>query len=223
MVGRKPRTPDGSSDRGDAGRSGGRPGDIPSDAGALFSDDGVIDPGLEEDLGAEYEVFEATQVAHGEVLAELEAAKRQAEEFKDLALRKQADFENFRKRMRAEQADAVVRAGQGVIEELLPVLDNLERAIDHVGVGGPVNDLLRGVEMVQGQLVDVLQKEGVELQDPLGQVFDPERHQAVQQREDLEVPEGTIVEVFQKGYVMHGRVIRPAQVVVATGGPARKE
>jgi molecular chaperone GrpE len=185
----------------------------------VFSDDGVIDPELEEDLGAEYEVFEASRVEDASLHEALDLARSQAAENLELAQRKQAEFENFRKRMRVEQAEAVSRAAQGVVSELLPVIDNLERAIDHVTAGGDVPDLLKGVEMVHGQLLDVLTREGVELQDPFGKTFDPELHQAVQQREDPDVPEGTIVEVFQKGYVMRGRVIRPAQVVVATGGP----
>lgn len=189
-----------------------------------FPDDAApVDPTREEDLGAEFEVFEASGAEHEALLADLAEARRQTAEHLDLAQRKQAEFDNYRKRVRAEQADAVSRAGQRIAEELLPVLDNLERAIDHVTAGGGTTDLLAGVEMVRRQLVDVLGKEGVELQDPFGTLFDPERHQAVQQREDARVPEGTVVEVFQKGYVMQGRVIRPAQVVVSTGGPAAVE
>jgi molecular chaperone GrpE len=224
MTGRSRRFPvNGRDDEGGAGGSGAGPSDVPSDAGAVFSDDGQIDPELEQDLGAEYEVFEATQVEAEQSRTELEEARREAAEFKDLALRRQAELDNYRKRMRAEQADAVARAGERIASELLPVIDNLERAIDQVTAGGEVVDLLKGVEMVHGQLLDVLAKEGVELQDPFGKPFDPERHQAVAQREDAETPEGTVVEVYQKGYVMHGRVIRPAQVVVSTGGPAPKE
>jgi molecular chaperone GrpE len=200
-------------------RPGPRPSDISPDAGAVFSDDGAIDPELEEDLGAEYDVYRTSRVDHEKLVTELEQARREASENLDLARRKQAEFENYRKRIRTEQADAMARAAQGVVAEILPVIDNLERAIDHVTAGGDLRDLLKGVEMVHSQILDVLAKEGVELQDPFGQPFDPELHQAVQQREDVEVPEGTVLEVYQKGYLMRGRVIRPAQVVVSTGGP----
>lgn len=196
-----------------------RSGDTPSDAGAVFSDDGVIDPELEADLGAEYEAFEATKVSHAQLVEELAEAKRLSAEHLDLAQRRQADLDNFRKRSRSELADAVAREGQRLVAEMLPALDNLERAIEHATACGEAPELVKGVQMVHGQVVDVFAKEGVEIQDPLGKQFDPELHQAVQQREDATVPDGTVVEVFQKGYVQNGRVVRAAQVVVSTGGP----
>lgn len=163
------------------------------------------------------------ELVDGDLAAELELAQRQASEHLDLARRVQAEFENFRKRMQREHADACARAGQRVIEELLPVLDNLERAIDHVTAGGEVGDLLKGVELVHSQIIDVFRKEGVEVDDPFGKAFDPMKEQAVGQREDAEVPEGTVVDVYQKGYLMNGKCIRPAMVVVSTGGPHRTE
>lgn len=159
------------------------------------------------------------QLVGGDLGAELELAQRQANEHLELAKRVQAEFENYRKRMQREQADAIARAGQRLIEELLPVLDNLERAIDHTTAGGDVADLLKGVELVHSQFLDVFAKEGVEVDDPFGRRFDPSKEQAVGQREDAEVPDGTVVDVYQKGYVMNGKVIRPAMVVVSTGGP----
>jgi molecular chaperone GrpE len=179
-----------------------------------------LDPTLEDDLGAEYDLTVGERAAFEGLRLELEEARAQVTANLDLAQRKQADFENFRKRMRVEQADAAMRAGRRIIEEILPVLDNLERAIEHTTAGGDLAELLKGVEMVHGQVLDVLCKEGVEIQDPFGSLFDPEFHQAVGQLEDDTAAEGTVAEVYQKGYVMHGRVIRPAQVVVSTGGPA---
>lgn len=163
------------------------------------------------------------QLVGGDLGAELELAQRQATEHLELAQRVQAEFENYRKRMQREQADAIARAGQRLVEELLPVLDNLERAIDHTTAGGDIADLLKGVELVRSQFLDVFGKEGVEVDDPFGRPFDPSREQAVGQREDAEVPDGTVVDVYQKGYAMHGKVIRPAMVVVSTGGPHRTE
>ena len=195
--------------RDDATGAGGDPGA-----------DAPLDPTLEDDLGAEYDLTVGEREAHERLVGELETARDEAAENLDLAKRTRAEFENFRKRMRAEQNDAAARAGQRLVSELLPVLDNLERAIDAVTAGGEATELLKGVEMVHQQVLDVFAKEGVELQDPFGGLFDPELHQAVGQVQDAEVPEGTVVEVYQKGYVMHGRVVRPAQVVVSTGGPA---
>jgi molecular chaperone GrpE len=176
-----------------------------------------VDPGLEEDLGAEF-------AFRGDTLdAELEAARDEAAACRDIALRAQADFDNYRKRMARDQEDSVKRAGERIIGELLPVIDNLERAIDHAIAGGDAEQLLGGLEIVHRQLLDVLAKEGAAPLDPFGAQFDPALHQAIGQREDTEVPDGTVVEVYQKGYEMHGRVIRSAMVVVATGGPAPKE
>jgi molecular chaperone GrpE len=164
-----------------------------------------------------------TELVEGDLGAELELAQRQANEHLQLAQRVQAEFENYRKRMQREQADAIARAGQRIVEELLPALDNLERAIEHTTAGGDIGDLSKGVELVHSQFLDVFGKEGVEVDDPFGRPFDPNREQAVGQREDPDVPEGTVVDVYQKGYLMNGKVIRPAMVVVSTGGPHRTE
>ncbi len=176
-----------------------------------------FDPELEEDLGAEFEL-------RGDTMhAQLEEAREEAARNLELAKRAQADFENYRKRREREFADERRRASQGLVEALLPVMDNLERAIDHATASAGARELLTGVEMVHQQLRDVLASVGVEAVDPFGAKFDPISHQAVGQHEDLEVPDHTVVEVYQKGYSMHGRVLRPAMVVVATGGPERTE
>lgn len=176
-----------------------------------------IDPELETDLGAELEF-------RGDTLEnDLEAARSEAEVCRDLALRTQAEFENYRKRVMRDQQDMVNRAGERIIGEVLPVIDNLERAIEHVTAGGDLKQLLAGVESVHRQLLDVLKKEGVVLIDPFGKPFDPNLHQAMAQRPDAEVPEGTVVDVYQKGYEMHGKCIRPAMVVVSSGQGADEE
>jgi len=155
--------------------------------------------------------------------AELEALRVESAEHRDRALRAQAEFDNFRKRITREREEEKRRAGERLVAELLPVIDNLERAIEHTTAGGDLKYLLTGVEAVHTQLLGVLGKEGVTVIDPFGQPFDPVTQQAVSQREDAEVPEGTVVEVFQKGYELGGRVVRNAMVVVSTGGPAAKE
>ncbi len=173
-----------------------------------------LDPELEADLGAELET-------RGDVLtAELEAARAEAAEWRDKAARAQADFENTRKRLEARHADALLRAGERIIEALFPVLDDLDRAVEHAVSDG--SDISEGIDAVRRKLLDVLRREGCHVIDPLGERFDPARHHAVQMQEDLEVADHTVVEVFQKGYEMHGRVLRPAMVVVSTGGPAEE-
>jgi molecular chaperone GrpE len=176
-----------------------------------------LDPELSEDLGAEYEF-------RGDVLeGELESARQEAAAHLDTARRLQADFDNYRKRVARDSEDAARRAGQRVIAEMLPALDNLERALGHVEAGGEGVELVEGVMMVVQQVLDVFGKEGVERIDAVGASFDPNEHQAVGQVEKPDVPEGTVVEVYQHGYRMHGRVVRPATVVVSTGGPAPRE
>jgi molecular chaperone GrpE len=176
-----------------------------------------VDPELTDDLGAEYEL-------RGDVMeAELEAARAECAEMRDVALRAQAEFDNFRKRITREREEERRRAGERLVTELIPAIDNLERAIDHTTAGGDLKHLLAGVEAVHAHILAVLSKEGVEVVDPFGKQFDPNTQQAVSQKEDAEVPEGTVVDVFQKGYSMGGRVVRSAMVVVSTGGPPPEE
>jgi molecular chaperone GrpE len=178
-----------------------------------------LDPELEEDLGAQL-------AGERDMSAELTAAREEAARNLVLAQRWQADFENYRKRQERDLGDMRARAAERIVVELLPVLDDLDRAIDHTvasaASGAELEHLLAGVEMVRTRILGVFEKEGVQLIDPFGAVFDPNLHQAVGQREDPEVPDHTVVEVYQKGYVLGGRVVRPAMVIVATGGPAPK-
>jgi molecular chaperone GrpE len=173
------------------------------------------DPQSAEDLGAQVPL-------QGDLAADLEAAREEAGRNLETAQRWQAEFENFRRRQAAQAEDQALRAGERVVERLLPVMDDLERTIDHTLQGGDLGHLLQGVEMVQKQLVDVLAREGAEVIDPFGEEFDPHVHQAVSQREDASLPEHTVVDVLQKGLRMHGRVLRPAMVVVSSGGPGRE-
>lgn len=174
----------------------------------------AVDPELVADLGDEFAL-------RGDQLdAALQEARAEVEEWRDKAMRAQADFENTRKRLESRHADALLRAGERIVEALLPVLDDMDRAIDHaVGDG---SDVAVGLEAVRRKLLDVLAREGCSVIDPFNEQFDPERHNAVQIRDDYDLPDHTVVEVFQKGYEMHGRVLRPAMVVVSTGGPTGK-
>lgn len=172
-----------------------------------------IDATLAEDLGAEFE-FRGDQLEK-----ELEEARREAAMHLETAQRLQAEFDNYRKRIERDQEDAVKRAGQRILKEMLPVIDNLEHAVAHAEASGESSEIIEGVRMILRQLLDVLAKEGVERIDPKGEPFDPNVHVAVAQVQRKDVPEGTCVEVYECGYRMHGRVLRPASVVVSTGGP----
>jgi molecular chaperone GrpE len=174
------------------------------------------DPELEADLGA------LLDAGLGESGA-LEAARDEAARNLATAQRWQAEFENYRRRQERDAADIRSRAGERIVTELIPVLDDLDRAIGHTvasaAAGGELDHLLSGVEMVRTRILNVFSKEGVEVIDPMGAEFDPNMHQAVGQREDPDAPEHTVVEVYQKGYLMSGRVVRPAMVIISSGGP----
>jgi molecular chaperone GrpE len=178
-----------------------------------------IDPELIEDLGAQL-------VEERDATSQLEAAREESARNLAEAQRWQAEFDNYRKRQERALADMRARAAERIVLELLPVLDDLDRTIDHTvasaASGTELEHLLAGVEMVRTRILGVFTKEGVEVIDPFGAAFDPNLHQAVGQREDPDVPEHTVVEVYQKGYVLGGRVVRPAMVLTSTGGPGPK-
>jgi len=133
--------------------------------------------------------------------------------------RRQADFDNYRKRIEKERADDWKRANARVVEALIPVVDGFEHALAAHREAEHEN-YRKGFELIYKQLVDNLTKLGVERVDPLGMPFDPHLHQAVDRTETADKEDGTILEVFQPGYVFHGRVLRPAMVRVAVHGAA---
>ena len=188
----------------------------PASGGAAY------DLSLIDDMPAEIEM-DAEGAAETRAIGaddRVAAAEAEAERHRDVALRARAEFDNFRKRVRREQEELLSRAAERVVAEMLPALDNLERALAHVREGGDAAQLVKGVEMTHGQILDVLAKEGVVVIDPAGEPFDPMEHQAVGQREDATVPDHTVLDVFLRGYRMGSRVVRPASVVVSSGGPA---
>jgi len=128
--------------------------------------------------------------------------------------RRQADFDNYRKRIEKERAEDWKRANARVVEALIPVVDGFEHALA-AHREAEYENYRKGFELIYKQLIDNLTKLGVERVDPLGQHFDPHLHQAVDRTETTDQEDGTILEVFQPGYVFHGRVLRPAMVRVA--------
>ena len=137
-------------------------------------------------------------------------------QLKDRLLRTLADFENLRKRTEREKADFFRYAVSGVMKDVLPVLDNFERALEHAEEG---DDFHKGVLMIYRQLYEVLSRHGLKVIDEQGVHFDPNLHEAVIREEDTTVPSHTVVAVLQKGYFIHDRLLRPAMVKVAVGGP----
>lgn len=162
----------------------------------------------------EVEVEEIDPVA--ELEKELAAAKAEIESQQDSVLRAKAEMENARRRADSEVEKARKFALERFANELLPVVDNLERAIMAANEEDEaVKPLLDGVKMTQKSFLDTVQKFGVELVDPVGEAFNPELHQAMAMQESNEHAPNTVMAVMQKGYVLNGRLLRPAMVMVA--------
>jgi molecular chaperone GrpE len=145
----------------------------------------------------------------------LEEAKAEAAKFKDQLLRTAADFDNFRKRARRDQTEAEKKGREDVLKDLLPVFDNLERALLSAEKATDVQSVADGIRMVMRQFGDTLGKLGIERIPALGLPFDPALHEAIQQLETSEHPPGTVAAEIQGGYRTPDRLIRPAMVVVA--------
>jgi molecular chaperone GrpE len=149
---------------------------------------------------------------------------RELAETKDRLLRTLADMDNMRKRTEREVADARVYGISNFARDILGVADNMHRAMAALDdelrakADEPTKVLLEGVELTERELMNVLEKHGVKRIEPLGQKFDPNRHQAMYEIEDASVPAGTVIQVMQAGYLIGDRMLRPALVAVAKGG-----
>jgi molecular chaperone GrpE len=165
---------------------------------------------------------EATVDPVAEALALLTAER---DELKDRMLRTLAEMENLRRRTEREVADARSYAVTNFARDVLNVADNIRRALDSVpadakaNADGPLKGLIDGIELTERDLAKTLERHGVKIVEPEGQKFDPNRHQAMFEVPNPEVPAGTVVQVVQAGYVIGDRVLRPALVGVAKGGP----
>jgi molecular chaperone GrpE len=161
------------------------------------------------------EAAEAKTPASAEpVESEIERLQKEASAMRDLAQRKQAEFDNYRKRMERERSDLSRYAAAEVVREILPVVDNLERAMK-AAPGSSEEQIRDGVAIILRQLQDLLNRMGLTEIQSLGKPFDPHVHEAVSQTETEEHPEGTILDVFQRGYQFKDRLLRPAMVSVA--------
>jgi molecular chaperone GrpE len=163
------------------------------------------------------EQFDAQQDDELKIEDQLQAAQDEAAGNKDLYLRALADLENYRKRAQREKEDAFRFANDNILRNIVPVLDNLERAIDHARTakedrGG----LFEGVEMTLDQFRKVLESSGVKAIESLGLPFDPNFHQAMGQIPTGDTSPNTVVQELQKGYLLNERLLRPAMVMVAT-------
>ena len=175
--------------------------------------------GAEADVAPEAEVPGAT----ARLIEEVKTLNGQIADLTDRLLRAHAEMDNLRKRAAKEKEETAKYAIQRFAVDVVNVADNFERAIMSVPAGAAAEDtafrsLLDGVSMTEREFINVLERHGVRRASPLGELFNPHQHQAVMEAQDASVPSGTIVQVFQPGYMIDERVLRPAMVVVARGG-----
>ena len=168
----------------------------------------------------------AAAAASGDAVDEaadaLAKAKTEADEWQGKFMRLHAEWDTYRRRTNEQREEEKKRATEKLVESLIPVLDDFERSVDFAVKNGE-EGLLEGIEKVHAKFVEVLVKAGVEVVDPAGQEFNALEAQAVATVENTEVPDETVQEVYQKGYKMGVKVIRPAMVTVSTGGPRREK
>lgn len=155
--------------------------------------------------------------------AEIEKLQAEVADTKDQALRVQAEAQNIRRRAEADVEKAHKFGQEKFAQEVLTVLDNLERALAAAPEDEATKAIREGVEMTHQGLVSSLAKFKVETVDPQGEAFNPEHHQAMSMVENAEVPPNTVIAVMQKGYTLHGRLLRPAMVMVSKGAPSIDE
>ena len=197
-------TPDEGAVR-DALRDAGAEADADADAGK------VEEAGADGANGAEAPAHRAPPTADPD---ELTVAQRERDEYLDLAKRTQADFENYRKRAAKDIQAAGSRVRSGLIREVLPVVDNIERALASAPEGSD-EGFVQGVRLVHNELQGVLARAGVEAIEPAGEQFDPNVHEALSVRSEEGAEAGVVLDVVEKGYRTADGVIRPARVVVA--------
>jgi len=172
-------------------------------------DDGVTDPAAETAIGGP----ESNQERIRALEAALEAAREDAKQSQDRWMRERADLENVKRRAAREKADLAKFASEGVLRDLLPVVDNLERAVAHAEADG--DPLLSGVKLVLKSLQEVLERHGVTRVQARGALFDPAEHQAVAHVESAVHEPNAVVDEHQAGYRLQDRLLRPAMVTVA--------
>lgn len=170
---------------------------------------------IEQTGAATPEVVSAPPAENAAEQSELTAAREEAARNRDSYLRACADLDNYRKRVLREKEDLAKFANEAILRELLPVIDNLERALQHCGEGeSSATSLGQGVEMTLSQFRKVLEKFGVVPIAAVGTPFDPARHEAMGQIESTEQPVNSVAQELQKGYLLNDRLLRPALVMI---------
>lgn len=169
----------------------------------------------DENLQTEIKTPDSFEVVIADLRKKIEEKEVEAKNNYDRFLRQAAELDNFKKRALRERDESTRFANEALVKDLLPVVDNLERAIAHASGGGNGKPLVEGVEMVLKGLLDILAKHGVTQISAAGQPFDPSKHEAMAQVETAAHEPNTVVEELHKGYMLHDRLLRPALVSVA--------
>jgi molecular chaperone GrpE len=156
-----------------------------------------------------------TAASNGAV-SELEQLRAERDQYLDLLQRTRADFENYQKRNQREREQERKYWHAPLALDLLPIIDDLDRATEAARQAGETGPLVQGVAMVQKKVLDMLKRHGMTPIDAQGQPFDPNHHQAVMQQPAADVPPGSVIKVLENGFMLHDRVLRPASVVVST-------
>ena len=202
------RTPaDGAASGSAARRPGDGARDVDQSAGSTAAESKAMEAEVREDIDDP----DAERTPESDAIeADLQELSRERDDFRELAQRVQADFENYRKRMLREQTEKIERANESLIDQLLPVLDNFELAL--ANIGDAEDKVRKGVELVFADLLGVLEKAGLERIHALGKPFDPHEHEAVAQEDGDGEP--VVCAILRSGYRLKGRVLRPATVRV---------
>jgi molecular chaperone GrpE len=161
------------------------------------------------------EVLKESAEKEMDIETRLQEKEKEAQDNYDRYLRLSAELENYKKRAEKEKGETYKFANENLLKDLLPVLDNLERALEHGRDAVNSKALLEGVEMTQKGLWAVMEKHGISRVEAMGEVFDPNHHEAVMVQEDAQSPPGVVISQLQKGYRLHNRLVRPAMVIVS--------
>ncbi len=188
----------------------------PDDDAYVLEDTGASVEDIEHEMQRTAAEAAAESIGHEAAAGQDVRLRSENEELRDRYMRTLADFENFRKRSDREKQDYFRFALADVFRELLPVLDNLDRALEHAEAE---DEFHRGVALIYKQMFEVLQRYGLRIVDESGVHFDPNIHEAVVSEQDPSLPGHTVVQILQKGYFLNDRLLRPALVRVAVGGP----
>lgn len=167
-----------------------------------------------ESQDQEEEEIPLTKMTKAKLIEKIEKVQEASDKNLDLYIRSQAEIDNLKKRYQKEQQGLVKFANESLIKQLLPVVDNLEKAITHSQDEDSIEAIREGVDLTLKGLMDILQKAGVETVEAVGEQFDPNFHEAVSEMADDGIKPGAVIKDLQKGYTLHQRLIRPSMVIV---------